>query len=47
MRLGDWVMQVAQRYGCPAMGDVAEGRKSTVESVEEHGGDCVEKVGGL
>ena len=29
-----------QRYGCPAMGDVVEGRKSTVESVEveEHRG---------
>jgi len=31
-------MRVAQRYGSPAMGDVVEGRKSTVESVEEHGG---------
>jgi hypothetical protein len=35
-----------QRYGCPAMGDVVEGRKRTVESVEieEHWGvrwDCV------
>ena len=26
------------------MDDVVEGRKSTVESVEEHGGDCVEKA---
>ena len=31
-------MRVAQRYGCPAMGGVVEGRKSTVESVEEHRG---------
>jgi hypothetical protein len=32
--LGDWVMRIAQRYGCPAMGGVVEDRKSTVESVE-------------
>jgi len=32
-------MWVAQRYGCPAMGDVVEGRKSTMESVEEHRGE--------
>lgn len=33
-------MRVAQRYGCPAMGGVVKGRKSTVESVqvEEHRG---------
>jgi hypothetical protein len=37
-RLGDWVMRVAQRYGCPAIGGMVEGRKSTLESVEEHRG---------
>jgi len=45
--LGDWVMRVAQRYGCPPLGDVVEGRKSTVESVEEHWGARMEEVGGL
>lgn len=39
--LGDWFMWVvvAQRYGCPAMGDGVEGRKRTIESGEvEHPG---------
>ena len=33
--LGDWVKRrrVAQRYGCPAMGGVIEGRKSPGESL--------------
>jgi len=45
-------MWVVQRYGCPAMGDMVEGRKSMMESVpvEEHQGvgwDCVGGAGGL
>ena len=30
--LGDWVMRVVQRYGCPAMAGVVEGRKSSADS---------------
>ena len=40
-------MRVAQRYGCPALGDVVEGRNSTMESVEDGHRGCVGRAGGL